>query len=169
MTKSYKKDQSKSSHLFSLIFGCILLTSWGAFSPALAQVDLPNLIKKAQSSIVVIRTYTEQGTRLGQGTGFFIAKQVDYQPSFSIGPADPNQTPSGEEYGVKRWWLKIPRGSGKISVDIPEEKSLLYRSVPLCPGWEKWWLSGPLGLDQTVSDGIVSAIRGGSGFGKLFR
>jgi hypothetical protein len=84
MTNTCDKDRSKSSPLFALIFGSLFLTASGAVSPALPQADLPNLIKKAQSSIVVIQTYTEQGDRLGQGTGFFIAKNGDLIPTITF-------------------------------------------------------------------------------------
>ena len=74
MIKTLKIPRPRPSILFALILVASFSILLGAVSPALAQSDLPGLIKKAESSIVVILTYTEEGDHLGQGTGFFIDK-----------------------------------------------------------------------------------------------
>jgi len=175
MTRTHKTDRSQFSQIFVLIFGCFFLTSWGAFSPALAQVDLPNLIKKAQSSSVVIQTYTEQGDRLGQGTGFFIAKNGDLITNYHVlhrAGRSKVKLLNGEEYEVKRVVAEDPDGDlVRVAVDIPEEKvDPLPVSSTLPRVGEKVVVIGtPLGLDQTVSDGIVSAIREVPGFGRILQ
>ncbi len=175
MTRTRKILQHQSTLRFALVVGCSLLTSWGAVSPALAQVDLPDLIKKAEPSIVVILTYTEKGDRLGQGTGFFIAKNGDLITNFHVlhkASRSKVKLPSGEEYAVKRVVAEDPDGDlVRISVDIPEEKiAPLPVSSTLPRVGEKVVVIGtPLGLDQTVSDGIVSAVREVPGFGKIIQ
>jgi Flp pilus assembly protein TadD len=151
------------------------MTSSGAVSPAVAQVDLPNLIKKAQSSIVVIQTYTEQGNRLGQGTGFFIAKNGDLITNYHVlhkAGRSKVKLLSGEEYEVKKVVAEDPEGDLiRVSVDIPEEKvdPLPVSPTPPRVGEKVVVIGSPLGLDQTVSDGIVSALREVAGFGKIMQ
>jgi len=175
MRRKHKMDRSQSSQIFALIFGCFLLTCSGAVSPALAQVDLPNLIKKAQSSIVVIQTYTEQGNRLGQGTGFFIAKNGDLITNYHVlhrAGRSKVKLSSGEEYEVKKVVAEDPDGDlVRVSVDIPEEKvdPLPVSPAPPRVGEKVVVIGTPLGLAQTVSDGIVSAIREVAGFGKIMQ
>lgn len=173
MTRTRKILQRQSTLRFALVVGCSLLTSWGAFSPALAQVDLPDLIKKAEPSIVVILTYTQKGDRLGQGTGFFVAKNGDVISNHHVlqgASRSRIKLSSGEEYAVKRVVAEDPEGDlVRISVDIPEEKVIpLSVSATIPRVGEKVVVIGtPLGLDQTVSDGIVSAIREIPDFGKI--
>jgi len=98
----------------------------GAVSPASGQVDLPDLIKKAEPSIVVILTFDQKGNRLGQGTGFFIAKNGDVISNHHVlqgASRSRIKLSSGEEYAVKGVAAEDPEGDlVRISVDIPEEK-----------------------------------------------
>jgi tetratricopeptide (TPR) repeat protein len=157
--------------ILALPFTFLVLTS----SLALAQADLPDLIKKAQSSIVVIQTYTEEGERLGQGTGFFIAKNGDLITNSHVlhkASRSRIKLSSGQEYEVKGVVAEDPDGDlVRLSVDIPEEKvsPLPVRSTLPRVGEKVVVIGTPLGLDQTVSDGIVSAIRDFPGFGKILQ
>jgi tetratricopeptide (TPR) repeat protein len=175
MIRNHKILQPKSTILFALLFGCSFLTSLGAVSPAWPQTDLPDLIKKAEPSIVVILTYDQKGKRLGQGTGFFIAKNGDVVSNHHVlqgASRSRIKLSSGEEYAVKRVVAEDPDGDlVKISVDIPEEKiaPLPISSTPPLVGEKVVVIGTPLGLDQTVSDGIVSAIREVPGFGKIIQ
>ncbi len=175
MIRTQKILPLQSSQIFALIFGCFLLASSGAGSPALAQADLPNLIKKAQSSIVVILTYTEEGTRLGQGTGFFIAKNGDLITNYHVlhrASRSKVKLLNGEEYEVKGVVAEDLDGDlARLSVDIPGEKVAPLPVSPTLPrvGEKVVVIGTPLGLDQTVSDGIVSAIREVPGFGRIIQ
>jgi len=150
----------------------VLLLLAGTF-PAFAQTDLPDLIKKAEPSIVVILTFDQKGNRLGQGTGFFVAKNGDVISNYHVlqgASRSRIKLSSGEEYGVKRVVAEDSEGDlVRISVDIPEEKVIPLSVSPTIPrvGEKVVVIGTPLGLDQTVSDGIVSAIREIPDFGKI--
>ena len=175
MTITPKIPRTRPPILFAFILVGFFSTFLGAVSPALAQADLPSLIKKAESSIVVILTYTEEGERLGQGTGFFIDKNGDVITNYHVlDRAGRSQIKvlSGEEYTVKGVVAEDPEGDlVRISVDIPAEKvTPLPVSAAVPRVGEKVVVIGtPLGLDQTVSDGIVSAIREVPKFGKIIQ
>jgi tetratricopeptide (TPR) repeat protein len=175
MIRTHKIPRSQFSQFFFLIFGAFFLTSLGGVSPALPQADLPDLIKKAEPSIVVILTFDQKGKRFGQGTGFFIAKNGDLITNYHVlhrASRSQVKLPSGEEYAVKRVVAEDPDGDlVRVSVDIPEEKvaPLPISSTPPLVGEKVVVIGTPLGLDQSVSDGIVSAIREVPGFGKIIQ
>jgi tetratricopeptide (TPR) repeat protein len=175
MIRTHKISRPQFSQLFFLVLGAFLLTFLGAVSPALPQADLPDLIKKAEPSIVVILTFNRAGKQMGQGTGFFIAKNGDVVSNHHVlqGVSRSRvKLSSGEEYTVTGLVAEDPEGDlVRISVDIPEEKVTPLSISPASPrvGEKVVVIGTPLGLDQTVSDGIVSAIREIPGFGKIMQ
>jgi tetratricopeptide (TPR) repeat protein len=156
-----------------LISGVTFFLMLILFSPALSQTDLPDLIKKTEPSIVVILTYNREGKQIGQGTGFFIAKNGDVISNRHVlqgASRSEIKLRSGEEYNVKGVVAEDSDGDlVRVSVDIPEEKALPLSISPHFPrvGERVLVIGTPLGLDQTVSEGIVSAIREIPGFGKI--
>ncbi len=157
--------------ILGLISACLLLTS----SPALGQGDLPALIKKVEPSIVVILNYDREGKIRSQGTGFFIDKGGDVITNYHVfheASRSEIKTLDGRGYSIKGIVTEDQEGDlTRVSVDIPEER---VRPLPISPAppevGEKIIVIGtPLGLDQTVSDGIVSAIREIPGFGKIMQ
>jgi len=151
----------------------LLFSSLFTSLPAFPQTDLPALIKKAKPSIVVVLTYNQEGKQIGQGTGFFVAKNGDVISNRHVLQAASRseiKLLSGEEYSVKRVVAEDSEGDLiRVSVDIPEEKVVPLSISPNPPrvGEKVVVIGTPLGLDQTVSEGIVSAIREIPGFGKI--
>ena len=157
--------------IWGLISAYLFLTS----SPALGQGDLPALVKKVEPSIVVILNYDQEGKIRSQGTGFFIDKSGDVVTNYHVlheASRSEIKTLDGQAYSIKGIMAEDQDGDLiRASVDIPEEK---VRPLPISPNppevGEKIVVIGtPLGLDQTVSDGIVSAIREIPGFGKIMQ
>jgi tetratricopeptide (TPR) repeat protein len=144
-----------------------------AASSALGQENLPVLIKKVESSIVMIVTYSKEGNMLGQGSGFFIDKEGDVITNSHVlqeaGRAA-IRTTDGKEYPVKKILAEDKEGDLiQVSVDISKEA---VRPLPVSTrlpevGERVIVIGTPLGLDKTVSDGIVSALREIPGFGKI--
>jgi tetratricopeptide (TPR) repeat protein len=161
--------------LFLWIFAGLFFSLSG-FSPrAHGQEDLPALIKKVEPSIVVIFTYNQEGKILGQGTGFFIDKKGQVVTNYHVlkeGSRSEINTSDGQSYPVKAVIAEDSEGDLiRVLVETPGEK---ITPLPLSPGLpqvgEKIFIMGtPLGLEKTVSDGIVSAIREIPGFGKIIQ
>jgi tetratricopeptide (TPR) repeat protein len=160
----------KNEALAFTVFCFLLFPSWG-----FSEENIPALVKKVEPSIVVILNYERDGTIRSQGTGFFINRKGDVI------------TNSHVLQGAVRSKIRIFDGGGypvkgitaedldgdlmRVSVDIPEDK---VHPLPISPALpevgEKIVVIGtPLGLDKTVSDGIVSAIREIPGFGKIMQ
>jgi tetratricopeptide (TPR) repeat protein len=173
MIRTHKILQIQPSLLFAFIFVWFFLASFGSVSPALAQTDLPDLIKKVEPSIVVITTFDRGGKKMGQGTGFFIDKNGDVISNRHVlegASRSRVRLLNGEEYAVKGVVAEDPEGDlVRISVDIPGEKVIPLAISPATPrvGEKVLVIGTPMGLDQTVSDGIVSAIREIPDFGKI--
>ena len=146
-----------------------------AASPALGQENLPGLIKKVEPSIVVIFTYNKEGKILGQGTGFFINKEGDVITNYHVLYGASRaiiKTTDGKEYPVKEILAEDKVGDLiRVSVDISEKSMLpvpLLKTLPEV-GERVIVIGTPLGLDKTVSEGIVSAVREIPEFGKIIQ
>jgi tetratricopeptide (TPR) repeat protein len=138
-----------------------------------SQENIPSLVKRIEASIVVILNYDRDGKISSQGTGFFVDKKGDLITNYHVlheARRSEIKTLDGQGYSIKGIIAEDEEGDLiRVSVDIPEEK---VRPLPISSGLpevgEKIIVIGtPLGLNETVSDGIVSAIREISGFGKI--
>jgi tetratricopeptide (TPR) repeat protein len=157
------------SHAFVAAFLFLILT----VSPVVGQEDLPGLIKRVESSIVMIVTYSKEGSMLGQGSGFFIDKKGDVITNSHVlqdASRATVKTTDGKEYPIKKVLAEDKEGDiVQVSVDISKEA---VRPLPVAPklpevGERVIVIGTPLGLDKTVTDGIVSAVREIPGFGKI--
>ena len=144
-------------------------------SPIMGQENLPALIKKVESSIVVIVTYNKEGSMIGQGTGFFVNKEGDVITNFHVLEEASRaviRTTDGKEYAVQKVLAEDREGDLiRVSVEISEEA---VRPLPISTrlpevGEKVIVIGTPLGLDKTVSDGIVSAVRDIPAFGKIIQ
>lgn len=126
--------------------------------------SLPSLIKRIKPSTVIIFSYDDKGEFLKLGSGFFISQNGDVITNYhviqgassaEIKTADEKTYPityivaGDEQNDLIRLSVNIPSQyiyPLSLSKTIPEvgERIIVYGS--------------PLGLENTVSDGIVSAI-----------
>ncbi|MFB3883804.1 MAG: tetratricopeptide repeat protein [Thermodesulfobacteriota bacterium] len=143
--------------------------------PLSAQEDLPALIKRIEPSIVAVITYTHQGNRLGQGTGFFVDPEGDVITNRHVleGASQVEiRTTSGQTYRVKGILADDKEGDlVRLTTDLQGKKT---RPVPLSAsipevGERVFVIGSPLGLAETVSDGIISAVREIPQFGKIIQ
>ncbi len=132
---------------------------------SLAEENLPSIIKRIEPSVVVILTYDKEGKALGQGSGFFINQNGDVITNRHVIQGANRaevKTTGGKVYPVKNVIAEDKEGDiVRISVDIPEKAvKPLPVSASIPKVGEKIIVIGcPLGLERTVSDGIVSAVR----------
>lgn len=144
-------------------------------SLVLAQREVPELVKKVKPAVVLIYTYDSNGKLVGQGSGFFVNAEGEVITNYHL------------LYGVNRGEVKTAQGmsyliKGVIGQDIEgdlvkvvldtSDKTFPYLQVraSLPEEGEKVVVIGnPLGLEQTVSDGIVSAVRDSPPFGKIIQ
>ena len=142
---------------------------------ARADFDCTLLAKKAYPSVVLLTSYNDKGSQVSQGSGFFINAKGDIitnrhviNGSFRIDV----KTSDGIKLKIKKV-LAEDRESDivKISVErLPNKITPLKCSTNIPqPGQKILVIGSPLGLEKTVSEGIVSAIREIEPFGKILQ
>jgi tetratricopeptide (TPR) repeat protein len=107
--------------------------------------NLPTIIKRIEPSTIIVFTYDNKGEFLKLGSGFFISQNGDIITNYHV--------LQGASLDISSKYVHPL----SLSTTIPEvgERIIVYGS--------------PLGLEKTVSDGIVSAIREVPGYGKLIQ
>ena len=150
----------KSKYFFLLWF-CLFMSSTVSF--AWAEDNLPAIVKRISPAVVVVET--QRGSKKGLGTGFFINSRgqivTNYHVIFGADQAVV-RTQAGRRYPVKQIVAENKEADlVLLAADIPSsEISPLEVSGKLPEVGEKIYAIGhPMGLEKTVSEGIVSAIR----------
>jgi S1-C subfamily serine protease len=129
------------------------------------QVSLAPLVKKIQPSVVTITTFNTSGESERLGSGFFVNKDGLVVTNYHVVEGAYRiivETSNGTKYNV-RTVIDSDKNNDLASllVDIRSDKNnyLKISAVLPEPGDRVMVIGSPLGLEQTVSDGVVSAIR----------
>ena len=143
-------------------------------SGAVAQDELPELVRRIKPSAVAIETFDARGEKLSRGSGFFIGPDRVVTNRHVIENAYKAEIHSftGAVYPVK----------GVIAVDAEGDIALLRVEVPLGQvrplaldrtspqeGESVVVIGNPMGLEGSVSNGIVSAVRDIPTFGRIIQ
>jgi tetratricopeptide (TPR) repeat protein len=163
----------KYSWLLASVGICLVLL--GASSKALAQENLPEIVKRIAPSVVVITTYNENGEAIGQGSGFFVNKNGDIVTNRHVLEGANRaevRIADGRIYAVTKIVAEDKEGDIiKVSTDIPSSAVSPLSMSSYIPevGEGIVVIGSPMGLEATVSDGIVSAVRDIPGFGNIIQ
>jgi S1-C subfamily serine protease len=136
---------------------------WGAGS-VWAQEDLPALIKKIQPAVVTIIGFNAADKVMRMGSGFFVSEGGQLITSRHVleGVARAEVTlPRGERYPLTTVLAEDQKADLlKLSVTIPGGTPFM-KVADIRPqvGEHVLVVGSPLGLEQSVSEGLVSAIR----------
>jgi len=137
--------------------------------------NLPSIIKRIEPSTVIIFTYDNKGNFLRIGSGFFVGQNGDIVTNYHI-LQGASYAEVKTSYGKTHPITSIVAENKKsdlilFSIDIPYQYiHPLSLSTSLPEVGERIIVYGsPLGLEKTVSDGIISAIREVPGNGKLIQ
>ncbi|MGD1041551.1 MAG: tetratricopeptide repeat protein [Sedimentisphaerales bacterium] len=154
------------------LFSCISL----AF-PFYAKADekLIELVKRTKPAVVLIQTFDDNNQPIGQGSGFFVNNKGHIVTNHHVIEGAYRATvkiSSGMEYPVEGIIAKDADADiVKIVVKIPDANTPflnLSTNVP-SEGQDIVVIGNPLGLESTVSAGIVSAVRDIPAFGKILQ
>jgi tetratricopeptide (TPR) repeat protein len=140
-----------------------------------AEENLPVLIKRVEPSIVVVITHNHQGKILGQGTGFFVNSEGDVITNRHVLEGANTveiKTNGGKIYKVEKISADDKEGDLiRLAVDLQGDMMRPMSMSSTMPevGERIFVIGTPLGLEKSVSDGIVSAVREVPEFGSIIQ
>jgi len=139
-----------------------------------AQDFLPELVKRVKPSSVSIETFNAKGEPVSRGSGFFIAidRVITNRHVIERSTRVVITLVDGKKF-VAKGVLAVD-GEGDLAllqVDVPAGLSRPLPIVSRVPqeGESIVVIGNPFGLEGSVSDGIVSAVREISGYGKIIQ
>ncbi|MBA2493646.1 MAG: tetratricopeptide repeat protein, partial [Acidobacteria bacterium] len=140
----------------------------------LAQDFLPELVRRVKPSAVAIETFDARGATLSRGSGFFISKDKIITNRHVIEKSNRVEVHlmNGKKF-TARGVLAID-GEGDLAllqVNVPEGDAVPLQIVRTVPqeGESIVVVGNPFGLEGSVSNGIVSAVREIPGYGKIIQ
>jgi tetratricopeptide (TPR) repeat protein len=155
----------------------ILLFSLVVFAGSIgasAQDFLPELVKRIKPSAVAIETFDARGATLSRGSGFFISsdKIITNRHVIEKSQRVEIHLVNGKKYTAKG--VLAIDGEGDLAllqVDIPKEFAIPLTLAKNAPqqGESIVVIGNPFGLEGSVSNGIVSAVREIPGYGKIIQ
>ena len=169
MTK-HNMTISKRMNFLLLIFVCLVVV---VFSIE-AQEALPDLVARIKPSVVSIITYDKDSKKVAGGSGFCIAQDRIITNKHVIEDAFRIfvHITDGKIYRV----IKIESVDTEGDLALLQTEQLVSQVKPLTiaklsprVGEKVFVVGNPLGLEGSVSDGIVAAFRSMQGIGKLIQ
>jgi hypothetical protein len=127
--------------------------------------DVSTIYRQIGPSVVVVQRYDENRHKTGIGTGFFVSSGGNVVTNHHVlrGAVTADiRLSSGRVYPVRHVLAEDPENDLiMVSVEVPpyEVQPLSIRPSMPAIGERVVVIGSPMGLDQTVSDGIVSAVR----------
>jgi len=127
--------------------------------------DVSSLYRKIGPSVVAIYTYNEQRESIGRGSGFFHGASGQVVTNLHVlrgAHSAQIKTSSGKVYPVAGITARDAAADlAMLAVSMPWTESFPLAVTASLPevGERVVVVGNPFGLEQTVSDGIVSAIR----------
>lgn len=161
-----RRTPIRISLLFA-IFACFSLSTF-------AQEFLPELVKRVKPSAVAIETFDAKGATLARGSGFFIAADRVITNRHVIERASRVEIHllNGRKFNARGVIAVDGEGDlALLAVDIPRDLAVpipFVRGVPQ-EGESIVVVGNPYGLEGSVSNGIVSAVREIAGYGKIIQ
>ncbi len=132
-----------------------------AFTQCLA-ASVEEIAERAIPSVVQIVTYDITGAQRGQGSGFFISPRKIITNEHVVYGAYSAEVFSEEKYYDRVTVLNAREDMdlALLSVDAENESPLqTNQHGELKPGQRVIAIGNPLGLEKTLSDGLISAVR----------
>src|SRR5215471_8172481 len=159
---------SISTALLTCAFMAVLAPS------SAAQDELPDLVRRIKPAAVAIETFDAKGEKLSRGSGFFIDKDRIVTNRHVIDGAYRAEVHlnSGNTFPVKAVVaVDAEADVALLKVEAPpaQVRSLSLDRTSPQEGESVVVIGNPFGLEGSVSNGIVSAVRDIPGFGRIIQ
>ena len=141
---------------------------------AAAQDFLPELVKRIKPSAVAIETFDAKDNTISRGSGFFVAldRVITNRHVIERAARVEIHLLDGKKYTVKGVLALDGEGDlALLSVEVPRATAIPLPIVKAVPqeGESVVVVGNPYGLEGSVSNGIVSAVREIAGYGKIIQ
>src|SRR5712671_2074448 len=169
-----KVVNARRPNLKVLLFVCAAALLTVPAPPAFSQDQLPELVRRIKPSAVAIETFDARGEKLSRGSGFFIDVDRVVTNRHVIEGAYRAEVHlnSGHSFQVKNVIAVDAEGDvALLKVDAPlnlVHPLSLDRTSPQ-EGESVVVIGNPFGLEGSVTNGIVSAVRDIPGFGRIIQ
>src|SRR5689334_22934723 len=158
-----------------IVMGNLCAALFVIISPATpAQDELPELVRRIKPSAVAVETFDAKGEKLSRGSGFFIDKDRIVTNRHVIDGAYRAEVHlnSGNNFPVKN--VLAVDAEGDVALLRVEAPPNLVRPLSLDrtspqEGESVVVIGNPFGLEGSVTNGIVSAVRDIPGFGRIIQ
>src|SRR5258705_1631175 len=162
-----KPSSNASIFLFIVVLTAIVI-------PADGQDLLPELVRRIKPSAVAIEAFDSRGDKLSRGSGFFIDSDRIVTNRHVIEGAYRAEAHSstGKVYAVKGVLAVDAEGDiALLKIDAPADqiKPLSLDKTSPQEGESIVVIGNPLGLEGSVTNGIVSAVRDIPTFGRIIQ
>jgi tetratricopeptide (TPR) repeat protein len=142
--------------------------------PVYAQDGLPELVKRVKPSVVAVVAFDAKGAKIANGSGFFVGPDRVVTNRHVLEGAYKSEIllTNNKTYAVKG--ALAVDGAGDIAllqVDLPPgaAQPLEVIKEPPQEGETIVVIGNPLGLEGSVSNGIISAVRDVQNFGRIIQ
>ncbi len=139
-----------------------------------AQDFLPELVKRIKPSAVAIETFDARGNSLSRGSGFFVAadKIITNRHVIEKSSRVEIHLMNGKKFAAKG--VLAIDGEGDLAILQVDVSPMIAAPLPIVgkvpqEGESIVVIGNPFGLEGSVSNGIVSAVREISGYGKIIQ
>src|SRR2546423_6472255 len=141
---------------------------------AYSQDELPELVRRIKPSAVAIETFDAKGEKLSRGSGFFIDKDRVVTNRHVIDGAYRAEVhlTSGSNFPVKNVLaVDAEADIALLKVEAPPNlvRALSLERTSPQEGESVVVIGNPFGLEGSVTNGIVSAVRDIPGFGRIIQ
>lgn len=140
-----------------------------------AQREITNLVSEVRASVVTVIAFNGDGKPVAQGTGFFINSNGTLITNYHVlgGAANASvKTKGGRVWEIVETIAEDMEGdivAVRVNLQGLTVRPLRLSNSSVVPGQRIFVIGSPLGLEQTVSEGIVSAVRSLEGVGRIIQ
>lgn len=166
--------------ILPIAVGALLLSFVAGCGLRLAKTEavdrnLTSLVEKIQESVVTVVAFDSDESVISLGSGFFVDSGGHLMTNYHVLEGAYSaivKAYDGEKYSITSVVAENETADLiKVRVDVPQG---LFQGVDVAAdrptvGERILVIGSPLGLEQTVSDGIVSAVRKIPGVGEIFQ
>lgn len=150
----------RQRHIF---LNLIILIFLIALSPVLSFADADRIFKENRRAVVVVVSYDGKGNPVGQGSGFVVRRDGVIVTNYHvISNAEDIKVKAGDRVLGVEGLIHLDKENDLVILKVKGENLPTVRLGDIKKigiGEKVYVISSPMGLENTISDGVLSGIR----------